>query len=92
MKRLILLIGVGIGYVLGSRAGREQYRKIRETATHAWQSPAVRSAAEKVEAFVDEKAPALGNVAHTVLGGSDSSAGADSTPGTDSPSDGDRSA
>jgi hypothetical protein len=92
MKRLILLIGVGIGYVLGSRAGREQYRKIRETASQAWQSPAVRSAAEKVEAFVDEKAPALGGVAHTVLGGSDSSAGADSTSGTDSSSDGDRSA
>ena len=69
MKRLILLIGLGIGYVLGSKAGREQYRKIKTTASKTWQSPAVRSAAEKVEAFVGEKAPALGGVAHTVLGG-----------------------
>ncbi|MFD3444167.1 hypothetical protein ACFDTO_06145 [Microbacteriaceae bacterium 4G12] len=70
MKRLILLIGLGIGYVLGSKAGREQYRKIKTTASKTWQSPAVRNAAEKVEAFVGEKAPALGGVAHTVLGGS----------------------
>ncbi|WP_108250897.1 hypothetical protein [Planctomonas deserti] len=73
MKRLILLIGLGIGYVLGSKAGREQYRKIKTTASKTWQSPAVRSAAEKVEAFVGEKAPALGGVAHTVLGGGGSS-------------------
>jgi hypothetical protein len=73
MKRLILLIGLGIGYVLGSKAGREQYRKIKDSASKTWQSPAVRSAAEKVEAFVDDKAPALGGVAHTVLGSSGSS-------------------
>jgi hypothetical protein len=76
MKRLALLVGIGIGYVLGSRAGREQYRKIKSTASKTWQSPAVRSAAEKVETFVGDKAPALGGVAHTVLSG-----GADTTSG-----------
>ncbi len=78
MKRLILLIGLGIGYVLGSKAGREQYRKIKDTASKTWQSPAVRNAAEKVEAFVEDKAPALGGVAHTVLGGGGSSGGSGS--------------
>ena len=84
MKRLILLIGLGIGYVLGSKAGREQYRKIKTTASKTWQSPAVRSAAEKVEAFVGEKAPALGGVAHTVLGGGGSSTSGGSTSGSGS--------
>ena len=79
MKRLILLIGLGIGYVLGSKAGREQYRKIKTTASKTWQSPAVRSAAEKVESFVSEKAPALGGVAHTVLGGSGSGSSSSSS-------------
>jgi hypothetical protein len=92
MKRLILLIGLGIGYVLGSKAGREQYRKIKDTASKTWQSPAVRNAAEKVEAFVEEKAPALGGVAHTVLGGSGSgseqSSGSGSTGSTGSGSGG----
>jgi hypothetical protein len=87
MKRLILLIGLGIGYVLGSKAGREQYRKIKDTASKTWQSPTVRNAAEKVEAFVDEKVPALGGVAHSVLGGSEStgsSSGGGSSTGSGS--------
>ncbi len=84
MKRLILLIGLGIGYVLGSKAGREQYRKIKTTASKTWQSPAVRSAAEKVETFVGEKAPSLGGVAHTVLGGGSSSSGGSSSGGDSS--------
>jgi len=94
MKRLILLIGLGIGYVLGSKAGREQYRKIKDTANKTWQSPAVRNAAEKVEAFVGDKAPALGGVAHTVLGGGENSESGSSTSGdSDSgDSDGERSA
>src|SRR5687767_13310299 len=88
MKRLILLIGLGIGYVLGSKAGREQYRKIKTTASKTWQSPAVRSAAEKVETFVGEKAPSLGGVAHTVLGGGGSSSSGSSSSSSSSSSSG----
>jgi hypothetical protein len=87
MKRLILLIGLGIGYVLGSKAGREQYRKIKDAASKTWQSPAVRSAAEKAEAFVADKAPALGGVAHTVLGGASGSP-SNGSPSNGSPSNG----
>jgi hypothetical protein len=86
VKRLILLVGIGIGYVLGSRAGREQYRKIKTTASKTWQSPAVRNAAEKVETFVGDKAPALGGVAHTVLsGGADASSGSTGSGANGSP-------
>jgi len=32
MKKFILLFGVGVGFVLGSRAGREPYRRLTEMA------------------------------------------------------------
>lgn len=34
-----LAIGLGIGFVLGSRAGRERYEQIREAAGRIWRSP-----------------------------------------------------
>ncbi|WP_435744347.1 hypothetical protein [Nocardioides sp. SYSU DS0663] len=47
MKKLILLTGIGIGYVLGSKAGRERYEQIRERAKKVAESPTVQSAAGK---------------------------------------------
>ncbi len=34
-NKLTLLIGIAIGYVLGSRAGRERYEQLKATATRA---------------------------------------------------------
>ena len=33
MKKLMLLVAGGVGYVLGARAGRERYDQIKRTAT-----------------------------------------------------------
>ena len=33
MKKLTLLLAVGIGYVLGARAGRARYDQIKKLAT-----------------------------------------------------------
>ena len=59
MKKLTLLIGIGIGYVLGSRAGRERYEQIRTGAQKVASSPTVQSAATKVQETVADKAPAV---------------------------------
>ena len=32
MKKLMLLVAGGVGYVLGTRAGRERYEQIKKTA------------------------------------------------------------
>ncbi|NTW39283.1 MAG: YtxH domain-containing protein [Cellulomonadaceae bacterium] len=57
------LIGGAVGYVLGTRAGREQFEKIRTQARTAWQDPRVQDAVSDVEqraaGFVKEKAPEL---------------------------------
>jgi hypothetical protein len=37
--KMALLAGVGVGYVLGTRAGRERYEQIRSTARRLWENP-----------------------------------------------------
>jgi hypothetical protein len=40
--------GLGVGYVLGTRAGRERYAEISEKAKHVWESKTVQDAAGAV--------------------------------------------
>ncbi|HWS36280.1 MAG TPA: hypothetical protein VN408_26540 [Actinoplanes sp.] len=48
--KLMFLTGLGAGFVLGSRAGREKYEEIRATAQKAWQHPTVQEAAGVAQA------------------------------------------
>jgi hypothetical protein len=48
--RLVFVIGLGIGFVLGARAGRERYEQLRKLARKAADSPAVQQAAGAVQA------------------------------------------
>lgn len=48
--RLVFLTGVGVGFVLGARAGRERYEQIRKITRQAWDSPAVQQAAGALQA------------------------------------------
>ncbi|MDX6364538.1 YtxH domain-containing protein [Streptomyces sp. NPDC058274] len=44
--RLTFVAGLALGYVLGTRAGRERYEQLRKTARQVAQNPAVRNTAE----------------------------------------------
>ncbi|GAA2658233.1 YtxH domain-containing protein [Streptomyces aculeolatus] len=44
--RVSFVAGIAVGYVLGSRAGRERYEQLRKAAQQFSESPAVRNAAE----------------------------------------------
>ncbi|MGW1538686.1 YtxH domain-containing protein [Streptomyces sp. NPDC002309] len=44
--RLTFVVGVAVGYVLGTRAGRERYEQLKKTARQIAQNPAVRNTAE----------------------------------------------
>lgn len=48
--KLIFITGVGVGYVLGTRAGREKFDKMVAQARKAWESPTVQEAAGVVQA------------------------------------------
>lgn len=57
------LAGVAIGYVLGTRAGRQQFDKIKEKAQEVWENPKVQESVHRAQDtatdFVKEKAPEL---------------------------------
>ncbi|MHA6759804.1 YtxH domain-containing protein [Streptacidiphilus sp. PAMC 29251] len=44
MRKLTFLAGLAVGYVLGTRAGRERYEQLRKSARDLSQTPAVQSA------------------------------------------------
>ncbi|MEU0332993.1 YtxH domain-containing protein [Streptomyces sp. NPDC006193] len=44
--RLTFLTGLALGYVLGTRAGRERYEQLKKSARQIAQNPAVRNTAE----------------------------------------------
>ncbi|MFJ5259586.1 YtxH domain-containing protein [Streptomyces sp. NPDC088387] len=44
--RLMFVAGVAVGYVLGTRAGRERYEQLKKSARQVAQNPAVRNTAE----------------------------------------------
>ncbi|WP_330175957.1 YtxH domain-containing protein [Streptomyces sp. NBC_01498] len=46
MRRLTFIAGLAVGYVLGTRAGRERYEQLKKSANRISQNPAVRNAAE----------------------------------------------
>ena len=53
MNKLLLIVGAGVGYVLGARAGRERYDQIADQANKLWTDPRVQTKVEEVK----EKAP-----------------------------------
>ncbi|MER6440455.1 MULTISPECIES: YtxH domain-containing protein [unclassified Streptomyces] len=44
--RLTFVAGLAVGYVLGTRAGRERYEQLKKSARRVAQNPAVRNTAE----------------------------------------------
>src|SRR5690349_24955461 len=58
--RLVFFTGLGIGFVLGAKAGRERYEQLRKLAQKAWDSPAVQQAAGALQAQAASAAKAAG--------------------------------
>jgi hypothetical protein len=48
--RFVFIVGVGVGFVLGARAGRERYEQLVKLTRKAKDSPAVQQAAGAVQA------------------------------------------
>ncbi|MFD5617897.1 YtxH domain-containing protein [Streptomyces yangpuensis] len=44
--KVTFVVGLALGYVLGTRAGRERYEQLKKSARQIAQNPAVRNAAE----------------------------------------------
>ncbi|OON80902.1 hypothetical protein [Streptomyces tsukubensis] len=61
--RLTFVVGVALGYVLGTRAGRERYEQLRKSARQISQNPAVRNVTESA---AQQGRAAAGKALHTV--------------------------
>ena len=55
--KILFLAGLGIGYVLGTRAGRERYESLKKSASKLWNNPRVQKQVDTAEAFVKDRAP-----------------------------------
>jgi hypothetical protein len=54
-----LVVGLGVGYVLGTRAGRERYEQIKTQWLKVWDLDPVQEQVDKVKGYVGDKAAAV---------------------------------
>lgn len=59
MKKLLVLVAGGIGYVLGTRAGRERYEQIKGMAVKVKEDPRVQDAAQQAADTAKAQAPVV---------------------------------
>ena len=92
-NRLVFGAGMGVGYVLGTRAGRGAYEQLRTRAQKVWNSPTVQDRVSSTTDTIKSKAPALQDSLKGKLkkGGSPSDDGAKASqnPGKDVGASGD---
>jgi hypothetical protein len=53
--KIVFVVGLATGYVLGTRAGRERYEQIKAGAEKVWSTPTVQAGVEKVQEFAGER-------------------------------------
>ncbi|SDU38949.1 YtxH domain-containing protein [Jiangella alkaliphila] len=57
--KLILLAGAAVGYVLGTRAGRQRYEQLKGRADAMWHDPKVQQKVADAQQAVRDRAPEL---------------------------------
>ncbi|MFN3708585.1 YtxH domain-containing protein [Microcella sp.] len=85
--KILFATGLAVGYVLGTRAGRERYEQIKKAADRFWGDPRVQRQVDKVDGYVRDKAPEVAEfvadgakkVVTTVMNKSESSSSGRST-------------
>ncbi len=55
--KILLVLGLGIGYVLGTRDGRARYNQMKNAALKFWNDPRVQEQVSAATEFVKENAP-----------------------------------
>ena len=68
MGKLKILLLIGIGYVLGAKAGRARYEQIKNRAQQFASNPTVQNAAGKAQETVRQQAPVVVDKVTTVAG------------------------
>jgi len=86
-NKAVFLVGAGVGYVLGTRAGRQQFEVIKAKANHLWNDPRVQSKVSTIESqatqFAKEQGSTLVDKAATAVKGAVASSGLTGSKGND---------
>ncbi|MGI9824710.1 hypothetical protein [Agromyces sp. Marseille-Q5079] len=64
--KVLFVVGLGVGYVLGTRAGRQRYEQIKGAAESVWNTPTVQNGVSTVKDFAMAR---VGDVSDSVLDG-----------------------
>ena len=59
MKKLLVLVAGGVGYVLGTKAGRERYEQLRGTFNKVKNDPRVQEKTQQAADYAREQAPVI---------------------------------
>jgi hypothetical protein len=62
--KILFVVGLGVGYVLGTRAGRERYEQIKGAAERVWNTPTVQQGVGTVKEFAMTR---VGDLSDTVV-------------------------
>lgn len=60
--KVLFVVGLGVGYVLGTRAGRQRYEQIKSAWLKVWDSPAVQKQVHSVQDYTADRIGDLGTV------------------------------
>lgn len=58
-SKLMLLAGAAVGYIFGTRAGRERYEQMKGRADAFWHDPKVQQKVSEAQQTVKTKAPEI---------------------------------
>lgn len=83
-NKLVFGAGMAVGFVLGTRAGRDSYEQLRTKALELWNSPKVQDTVSSTAETIKTKAPEVGSLKGMLKkGGSGSDDGATSSQDSD---------
>jgi hypothetical protein len=80
MKKYTALLLIGIGYVLGARAGRERYEQIKGFASRVQSNPTVQQTASKAADVAKDKAPVVKDKLSSVTSSGSDDTGSNGVP------------
>lgn len=84
-SKAAFIVGTGLGYVLGTRAGRQRFEKIKAYSRRAWENPQVQAKVSELQAkgadFAKSEATAIkGRVTENIRTAASARRGGTSTP------------
>ncbi len=87
MKKLTVLLSGAVGYVLGSRAGRERYEQIKGVAVKVKDNPTVQEKTQQAADVAKAQAPAVKDKLAGAAGAAKAKVTGDGAPDGDFPDD-----